>query len=92
MNAEKLLSFIEDFTSVEIKSQDFEECYELINLRLSQIDLESKLKYPNDCNQQMTYKYVRLEYFFKDFFTGIIMYKSRINNTNQFICKLLNKE
>ena len=92
MNAEKLLSFIEDFTSAEIKSQDFEECYELINLRLSQIDLESKLKYPNDCNQQMTYKYVRLEYFFKDFITGIMMYKSRINNTNQFICKLLNKE
>jgi hypothetical protein len=91
MSAEKLLSFIEDFTSAEIKSQDFEECYELINLRLSQIDLESKLKYPNDCNQQMTYKYVRLEYCFKDFFTGIMMHKSRINNTNQFICKLLNK-
>lgn len=91
MNAEKLLSFIEDFSSSEITSQDFQECYELINLRLSQIDIEAKLKYPDDCNQQMIYKFVRLEYFFKDFFVGVMMQKSRINNTNQFICKLLNK-
>lgn len=91
MNADKLLNFIEDFSSSEITSQNFQECYELINLRLSQIDIEAKLKYPDDYNQQMVYKFVRLEYCFKDFFVGVMMHKSRINNTNQFICKLLNK-
>lgn len=92
MNTKKLLSFIEEFSSSEITSQNFSECYDLINSELSQLDIESKLKHPNDYSQQYIYKYVRLEYFLKDLAVGMLLQKSSSNNTNQLICKLLNKE
>jgi hypothetical protein len=92
MNVKKLSKFIEDYSSDKITSQDFQEFYDLINLELSQLDIEAKLKYPNDYNQQMTYKFVRLEYDFKDFFSSMVIQKSSANNTNQLVCKLLNEK
>lgn len=92
MSAEKLLSFVEDFNSSEITSQNLSECYDLIDSVLSILDIESKLKYPNDYCNQYIYKYMRLEYLLKDFAVGMLLKKSNANNTNQFICKLLNKE
>lgn len=92
MKESEITQYIKEYESSEWKKSMYEEIYQLISLEISQIEIDAKLKHPNDMHLQCLVKSLKLETLFRDFVFDMILFRIGENNKKETIIKLLNSK
>lgn len=85
----QLLDYLEKFDGEKFDSQEIKEAYEFFNLIISQIEIDSALKY-SDANDRKTFQYYSLQLAFESFFVRVLMNKKLIRNNAKYIISQIN--
>ena len=85
----QLLDYLEKFDGEKFDSQEIKEAYEFFNLIISQIEIDSALKY-SDANDRKTFQYYSLQLAFESFFVRVLMNKKLVRNNAKYIISQIN--
>lgn len=92
MNLNQLLKIVKEHDSSTISKSDFQDIYDVVEQIFSQINIEAKLKFPDDSGLQNVVRLVRMEHLFRDLAVELMMQKSSQISTNELVCKLLKQK
>jgi len=85
----QLLDYLEKFDGEKFDSQEIKEAYEFFNLIISQIEIDSALKY-SDANDRKTFQHYSLQLAFESFFVRVLMNKKLVRNNANYIISQIN--